>query len=235
MTPAGSGDDAASLGSAPIDFSNWSLGESEPSQVATDDGHVGSKIDFSQWSLDGKGDPAQSASATSGFSDWSLGPLNDAQDTESVDTPVSGHDSPDIHQQSTESNAQDLTSEEWIVLGEDAFGENDLDDAEKCFLTALVLNPISSIALSNLGVVYHTRGNLESAEVCYLKSVAFDQTSADGFYGLAQMWADAGHAGLALRYAARGLRRQPDHHSLAEIAQGLSQHLDGQLAQLHTS
>ena len=95
------------------------------------------------------------------------------------------------------------------------------------------INPISPIAPSNLGVVFSHSGNLEAAEMCYLKSVAFDQKSADGFYGLAQMWADAGHPGLALRYAARGLRRQPEHDSLVEIAHTLSQQLDGQLAQLH--
>ena len=114
-------------------------------------------------------------------------------------------------------DAPQLSHEDWIVQGEGAFAENQLDEAEKCFLTALLLNPISPIALSNLGVVFHTRGNLEAAEMCYLKSVAFDQKSADGFYGLAQMWADAGHPGLALRYAAQGLQRQPGDDSLSKL------------------
>ena len=216
-----------------MDFSNWSLDTDSLSAQSSDGGQLAHKQDFSQWSLDGSvsseaADPTPEMNQ--GISNWSLEPSGETL-TPSTETCDASEQVPVEFEEP--GDAPQLSHEDWIVQGEGAFAENQLDEAEKCFLTALLLNPISPIALSNLGVVFHTRGNLEAAELCYLKSVAFDQKSADGFYGLAQMWSDAGHPGLALRYAARGLRRQPDHDSLAEMAHALSQRLDGQLAQLH--
>jgi tetratricopeptide (TPR) repeat protein len=226
----------ASPAGASIDFSNWSLDSNQSDSQTPDSSPASPAMDFSNWSLgesDSPSETTQSLGGVQGISNWSLGPSEVSLEpkaevqTTQVDPPQESAEPVEDVEQET------LTPEEWIVMGEEAFAQEDLVNAEKCFLTALVLNPINPIALSNLGVVYHTLGNLEAAEICYLKAVAFDQKSADGFYGLAQMWSDAGHAGLALRYAARGLRRQPEHESLVTIAQDLSRHLDGQLAQLH--
>ena len=127
------------------------------------------KPDFSQWSLDGSVSSEAVDSAmemNQGISNWSLEPSGE---TSTPSTKASGPSEQVPVESEEPDDAPQLSHEDWIVQGEGAFAENQLDEAEKCFLTALLLNPISPIALSNLGVVFHTRGNLEAAEMCYPK------------------------------------------------------------------
>ena len=63
---------------------------------------------------------------------------------------------------------QERNADEWIVEGEEAFGASELDDAARCFESALSTDPINAVALSNLGVVHHTRGQLDETERFYL-------------------------------------------------------------------
>ena len=124
-------------------------------------------------------------------------------------------------QRSPLESSADKTETVWISEGEEAFGQGDLNSAETCFRQALALNPTNSIALNNLGVTYHTQGQLEAAERHYLKAAALGPQSADAFVGLVTLALDAGQTGLALRYTAQGLRRDPTHTELIDRAQQL--------------
>ena len=200
-------------------------------------------IDFSLWTLDGsatKG-PVESPQADGpdeglgqvDISNWSL--AADAQSAESADS--ESLSAPPIQDTPVSKSADetDLSADDWVVGGEDAFSRSDLDEAGRCFESALVLDPINPIALSNLGVVHHTRGELDQAERFYLKAAAFNETHADSYYGLAQLWCDRGNHGLALRYAARGLTRQPENEELIQLATALSEVIDAHLTELHPS
>ncbi|MEE2757510.1 MAG: tetratricopeptide repeat protein [Myxococcota bacterium] len=194
-------------------------------------------IDFSLWTLDGPAkkeqvETTQSDAPDQGLgeidiSDWSLGPEVTSSESMSSDAQETPHP--------TSNDESDLSADDWVVGGEDAFSRSDLDEAGRCFESALLLDPINSIALSNLGVVHHTRGDLDQAERLYLKAAAFNETHADSYYGLAQLWCDRGNHGLALRYAARGLTRQPENEELIELATALSEVIDAHLTQLHPS
>jgi len=206
---------------ANIDFSKWTLGSGDEKkaeeQVQPKSEKPGEPaVDFSNWSLDS---PTQDNPGVTG----------QTLTINMVQSPT-----PSIVPNPTLVSEPDpSTPDEWIVMGEDAFADSDFGEAERCFVGAIRLNPISSMALSNLGVVYHTQGNLDVAERCYLKAAALDEHHADSFYGLAKLWCDNGDNGLALRYAARGLQRAPEHQELAELATQLAGAIDAQLAELH--
>jgi tetratricopeptide (TPR) repeat protein len=204
---------------ADIDFSTWSIGESHTPQEEK-----------------GKQIPSETKPASIDLSNWSLEPEIDSSASASpqpmgpvlVTDPVNS-----LAQNGTTDEGEPETADDWIVEGEIAFGDSDLETAARCFQGALRLDPINALALSNLAVVHHTRGELESAERFYLKAAAFDVGHADSYYGLAQLWCDNGNHGLALRYAARGLQRAPEHAELVELSTALSAAVDAQLAQLH--
>ena len=118
------------------------------------------------------------------------------------------------------------TLDGWVERGEALFATGDLDGSERCFVQALMLNPIDSTALNNLAVVQHQRGHLEQAERLYLKAAIFDGSQADAFVGLIGLSAASGQTGLALRYAARGMRRAPNHPQLLDVVTALAQEAD---------
>ena len=232
---------------ANIDFSKWTLGSTESQAETPKGGTVGTQIEskaeiqdvgqinLSNWSLTGPSDTSGAAAQLS-----SLGP-SDELDLGAISGPAA---TPTLMVQDT-NKAQPAASvepstqpepsspDEWTVMGEIAFSESDLDAAETCFTNAIRLNPICAIAHSNLGVVHHTRGDLAVAERCYLKAAAFDEHHADSFYGLAKLWVDSGDHGLALRYAARGIKRAPEHAELNGLASELTAVIDAQLTELH--
>jgi tetratricopeptide (TPR) repeat protein len=212
---------------ADVDFSLWNIGSPGGAQSASP------KVDPSPQEVD-----RQPVKPEIDVTNWSLNPgvsahpepvvcLAQSQIVEAV---------PSVAPSSVEEVVSDPeTVDEWIVEGEAAYGDADLLEAERCFQGALRLNPINAIALSNLGVVHHTGGKLDVAERFYLKATAFDPTHADSYFGLAQLWCDNGNQGLALRYAARGLQRAPNHSELVELATALSQSIDAQLSELRPS
>ena len=122
------------------------------------------------------------------------------------------------------------TASGWVERGEIEFGRGDLDEAERCFRSALALNPIYAPALNDLAVIYHQRGEVELAERLYLKAVTFDPDQADAFVGLIGLMMQVGQTALAIRYAARGIRRAPSHPQLlsvvSELTQGGFEHLE---------
>ena len=94
-----------------------------------------------------------------------------------------------------------------------------------------MLNPIHGNALNDLAVVQHQRGHIEQAERLYLKAATFDPNQADAFVGLIGLSASTGQTGLALRYAARGLKRAPDHPQLLEVVTVLTQDANEAISQ----
>ena len=198
-------------------------------------------IDFSLWTLDGPGE-SQADHRQDGGQGEGLGQVDianwaleaDTHATKSVEADGQAAEPEPFNPSDSDSDSE-LSADDWVVSGEDAFSQSDLDEAVRCFESALTLDPINSIALSNLGVVHHTRGELDQAEIHYLKAAAFNETHADSYYGLAQLWCDRGNHGLALRYAARGLTRQPENDELIQLATALSEVVDAHLTQLHPS
>lgn len=195
-------------------------------------------IDFSLWTLDGGPsvestgpEPTSNATQPGGSVAATAVTLEQPENSETVriQPPAVGLKVAEAASVSE----QERNADDWIVEGEAAFGASDLDDAARCFESALSTDPINAVALSNLGVVHHTRGQLDEAERFYLKAAAFNEIHADSYFGLAQLWCERGNHGLALRYAARGLVRQPEHPELIELATSLSQLIDAQLTELH--
>ena len=219
---------------ADVDFSLWNIGSpgqvqpnsppNSESSTAVESPASQGQIDLNNWSLTPGGNsqsqPAEASTQSHGTATASLPAAGDIASAEA-----------ELH----ELVAEPETADEWIIEGEAAFGDSDFVEAERCFQSALRLNPINAIALSNLGVVYHTGGQLNVAERFYLKATAFDPAHADSYFGLAQLWCDHGNQGLALRYAARGLQREPNHPELVELATALSQSIDAQLSELRPS
>ena len=124
-----------------MDFSNWSLDADSLSAQSSDGDQSAHKPDFSQWSLDGSVSTEATDSTTEmnpELSSWSLGPSD-----ETLKPSIEACDaSEQVPIESEEpDDAPQLSHEDWIVQGEGAFAENQLDEAEKCFLTALLSTP----------------------------------------------------------------------------------------------
>ena len=111
---------------------------------------------------------------------------------------------------------------DWINQGESAFENGDVPTEKKCFESSLALDPLSATALNDLAVAHHTQGHLEEAERCYLQAVAFDPKGADPFVGLVSLALEAQQPGLAIKYIARGLKRDPGHEQLILRGQELA-------------
>ncbi len=72
-----------------------------------------------------------------------------------------------------------------VARGEAAFGEGRLDDAEADFREALGLDGINSVALNNLAVLLHHRGDHEGAELYLLRSAVLGRHPSDALVNLA--------------------------------------------------
>lgn len=84
---------------------------------------------------------------------------------------------------SDETNQESMDS--IVARGEAAFGDGRLDDAEKDFRAALKIDGINSVALNNLAVLLHHRGDHEGAELYLLRSAVLGRDPSDALVNLA--------------------------------------------------
>ena len=69
--------------------------------------------------------------------------------------------------------------EDLISAGEKAFNSGQVDQARACFEAALESNPGHAVGLNNLAVLCHHSGDLEQAELLFLRAAALAQNPAD--------------------------------------------------------
>ncbi|GEM_PF-885499 len=77
---------------------------------------------------------------------------------------------------------------EKLKQGEALFAEGKIDEAEKCFLDLLYLNPKNPEALNNLGAIYHTRGNFKEAENHFIKALEVKEDYPEALLNLADLY-----------------------------------------------
>jgi len=66
--------------------------------------------------------------------------------------------------------------------------DGNIDNAEKEFKAALILNPNEPMAHSNLGLVYSSKGLLKEAEEEYLKELVINQNYENAYYNLGLLY-----------------------------------------------
>jgi len=74
--------------------------------------------------------------------------------------------------------------EDLISAGEKAFNSGQIDQAKAFFEAALETNPGHAVGLNNLAVLCHHLGDLEQAEILFLRSAALAQNPADALINL---------------------------------------------------
>lgn len=78
-----------------------------------------------------------------------------------------------------------------IKQGEALFAEGKIEEVEKCFLDFLDQNPEDAEAFNNLGVIHHTRGNVQEAEGYFLKAVEAKEDYPDFLLSLSNLYQNA--------------------------------------------
>ena len=66
--------------------------------------------------------------------------------------------------------------------------ENKLDEAEKCFIKAIALDPLYVDAMDHLGLVYRRQKRLAEAEEIYLKSIEINKKNKVPYQNLAVVY-----------------------------------------------
>ena len=78
-----------------------------------------------------------------------------------------------------------------IEEGEALFAQGKIEEAEKCFLDLLKKDPSNAEALNDLGVIQHTKGNIQEAEGYFLKAVEAKEDYLDALFNLADLYQNA--------------------------------------------
>lgn len=78
-----------------------------------------------------------------------------------------------------------------IEKGEALFADGQIDQAQVTFELVLQNQPENYEALNNLGVIHHTRGNIQEAEDHFLKALAVKEDYLDALLNLADLYQNA--------------------------------------------
>jgi len=78
-----------------------------------------------------------------------------------------------------------------VKTGEALFAEGKVEKAEKCFLDLLENDPMNAETLNNLGVVQHTKGNIQEAEDFFLKALAAKEDCLEALLNLVDLYQNA--------------------------------------------
>ncbi len=111
-----------------------------------------------------------------------------------------------------------------VTAGELAFGAGELKKAESFFKEALALDPLHVVAMNNLGVLNHHKGDLAEAEIRLLRAALFSEKPGDVLVNLAaaaqaqaQLTAATEYLRIAIRSAGETPRILEQMASLAEV------------------
>jgi glycosyltransferase involved in cell wall biosynthesis/Tfp pilus assembly protein PilF len=75
-----------------------------------------------------------------------------------------------------------------LKQGEALFAEGKINEAEKCFLDFLDLNPEDPEVLNNLGAIHHIRGNFKEAENKFIRALEIKEDYPDALLNLADLY-----------------------------------------------
>ena len=93
-----------------------------------------------------------------------------------------------------------------IRQGESAFSAGNVEEAARCFQAALDINPGHADALNNLAVLCHHSGDLERAELLFLRAAALAFESSDPLINLSSVALQSGQIPESTGYLERALR-----------------------------
>lgn len=116
------------------------------------------------------------------------------------------------------------TGHEYLITGNEYFKAGDLNKAEKEYREALRLEPESSIAHNNLGVVLNELGQYQEAITILTRAIEIDPKNAIAHYALANSLSHTGRYDDAMVQAAKAIELEETepqaHKAMAEAAQG---------------
>ncbi len=107
---------------------------------------------------------------------------------------------------STDSHPKITNLDELIKRGEQHFAQGQVEDAHRCFAAALELNPGHSEALNNLAVLCHHSGDLDQAEIFFLRAAALANDPSDALLNLSAVAWQAARIPESTGYLERCLR-----------------------------
>lgn len=105
------------------------------------------------------------------------------------------------------------------LLGVINFQQGDIDAAQHCFSTALLLDKTVSQHHNNLGNVLYVKQDRDGAEVCYREALRLQPDYAEAYYNLGNLFQDAGDLLEAAAHYRQALAFNP-HYLVAMSAMG---------------
>ena len=113
-----------------------------------------------------------------------------------------------------------------VEQGEQAFAEGDLARAETLFRRVLRADGSHGLALNDLAVLLHMRGETAESETQFLKAALFSEDPSGPLVNLAAIAQDAGRLGEAARYVERAFEVAGDAPEVMAQAQRLTAALE---------
>lgn len=111
---------------------------------------------------------------------------------------------------------------EYLISGNEAFKRNDYKQAELDYKNAIRLEPNSSTALNNLGVVLNELGKYDDAQATLSKAISVDPKNVIAHYTLAQVFIKRGNYPEAIAEAHKSIELSSNemggHKALAEAS-----------------
>ena len=100
-----------------------------------------------------------------------------------------------------------------IILGEELFQSGKLDEAQTIFKEILQSNPEHYEAMNDLGTVFYLKGDISSAEDCYLKAYSIKNDNDDVLLNITDLYLNAKKWNDALPFIESYIRRNNNDFS----------------------
>ena len=111
---------------------------------------------------------------------------------------------------STNSDARIQYANFYLDIGNRSYREGLFHEAIDHYAKAIALTPNFPDAYNGLGVAYRNIGNLDSARLCYQKTIELDSASVYGYINLGNLYDDAGNVELAIASYEKALELEPN-------------------------
>ena len=115
-----------------------------------------------------------------------------------------------------------------LKLGNAYFEKNQLEDAERHYVTAVQAEPQNGFAWFSLAVARQFQGKLPGAVDAYKKSLELDQGHYPSYINIAQIFSSTGEPGNALVYLDAAVKLQPENpvgwNNLGSVCKDLAEH-----------
>mgnify|MGYP001274680517 CR=1 FL=1 len=124
---------------------------------------------------------------------------------------------------SSNSQETEITVKDVLREGEEAFAEGRLDDARKCFESVLSIDGAQPQALNNLAVLCHQSGDLDLAEMLFLRAAVLQSDPTDALVNLSAVAQHASRLPEAAAYLERALERSGETPRVLEQMSNLAE------------